>query len=127
MNKFKLGIYAPFVKVFIIRGIGYNAELVDCDTTNENLNEFYCERYLSLRVGHSFPLYKPIPNYIGIKIFYKERKLVIYGFNTNFVSNFAKIIFNLRVPSVYTGRGIRLKKGYHIRKLGKKDIRKGKI
>jgi ribosomal protein L6P/L9E len=53
--------------------------------------------------------------------------LVIYGFNNNFVSNFAKNVFNLRIPSVYTGRGIRLKKGYHIRKLGKKDIRKGKI
>jgi ribosomal protein L6P/L9E len=120
-----IGSYAPFVKTFVIRGIGYQADIIENDGTNQI--EFPYVRYLSLRVGHSFHLYKPIPNYIGIKVSHKDRKLVIYGANKNQVSNFAKLIFNLRPPSVYTGRGIRIKRGIHRRKLGKKDIRKGKV
>lgn len=119
-----LGSYAPFTKTFVIRGIGYQADVIE----NEQLTsvEFPYNRYLSLRVGHSFLVYKPIPNYIGVKVSHKDRKLVIYGANKEQVSNFAKVVFKLRPPSVYTGRGIRIKKGLHRRKLGKKDIRKGK-
>lgn len=119
-----LGSYAPFVKIFIIRGIGYQASVIENDVAN--LVEFPYNRYLSLRVGHSFLVYKPIPNYIGVKVSKKDRKLVIYGAVKEQVANFAKVIFKLRPPSVYTGRGIRIKKGMHRRKLGKKDIRKGK-
>lgn len=118
------GSYAPFVKTFIIRGIGYQASIMENSLASK---EFPYSRYLSLRVGHSFNLYKPIPNYIGVKISHKDRKLVIYGSNKEQVSNYAKVIFKLRQPSVYTGRGIRVKKGFHRRKLGKKDIRKGKV
>lgn len=118
-----LGSYAPFVKTFIIRGIGYQASVIDNDITN---SEFPYSRYLSLRVGHSFLVYKPIPNYIGVKVSKKDRKLVLYGAVKEQVANFAKVIFKLRPPSIYTGRGIRIKKGMHRRKLGKKDVRKGK-
>jgi len=119
-----LGAYAPFTKTFMIRGIGFQADVIDNYT---NSNEFPYSRYLLLRVGHSFLIYKSIPNYIGVKVSKKDRKLVIYGANKEQVSNFAKEIFKLRPPSVYTGRGIRIKKGLHRRKLGKKDIRKGKV
>lgn len=119
-----LGLQAPYVKVFVIRGIGYQADIVE---DVELSSEFVYNRYLSLRVGHSFLINKPIPEYIGIKIHKKDRKLVIYGTNKEQVSNYAKSVYNLRPPSVYTGRGIRIKKGLHRRKLGKKDIRKGKV
>lgn len=117
-----LGTHAPFAKTFIIRGIGYQTGVVD----NIPSKEFPYTRYLILRVGHSFNLYKPIPNYIGVRISHKDRKLVVYGASKEQVSNYARVIFKLRPPSVYTGRGIRIKKGNHRRKLGKKDIRKGK-
>lgn len=113
----------PFVKVFIIRGIGYQADVVEVPITTDFSNK----RYLSLRLGHSALICCPIPEYIGVKIAHKDRKLVIYGFNKEQVSNFAMTIFKIRPPSVYTGRGVRIKKGLHRRKLGKKDIRKGKV
>jgi large subunit ribosomal protein L6 len=119
-----LGTYAPFTKTFMIRGIGFQADVID---NPKNSNEFPYSRYLLLRVGHSFLIYKSIPNYIGVKVSKKDRKVVVYGADKNQVSNFAKEIFKLRQPSVYTGRGIRIKKGLHRRKLGKKDIRKGKV
>jgi ribosomal protein L6P/L9E len=121
-----LGVYSPFIKVFVIRGIGYQVDVVE-NTLDNDIEEFPYERYLSLRVGHSFHLYIPIPNYIGVKVSYKDRKLVVYGANKEYVANFAKAVFKMRPPSVYTGRGIRIKKGMHRRKLGKKDIRKGKV
>ena len=119
-----LGAYAPFTKTFMIRGIGFQTDVID---NYANSNEFPYSRYLLLRVGHSFLIYKSIPNYIGVKVSKKDRKLVIYGANKEQVSNFAKEIFKSRPPSIYTGRGIRIKKGSHRRKLGKKDIRKGKV
>jgi ribosomal protein L6P/L9E len=82
---------------------------------------------LSLRVGHSFHLYIPIPNFIGVKITKKDRKLIIYGFFKSQVANFTRYIYSFRPPSVYTGRGIRYKKVSPRRKLGKKDIRKGRF
>lgn len=122
-----LGSYAPFTKTFIIRGIGYQADIVENRLTGLEVNEFPYNRYLSLRVGHSYHLYIPVPDFVGIKVSHKDRKLTIYGANKEQVANFAKNIFKLRLPSVYTGRGIRIKKGMHRRKLGKKDIRKGKV
>jgi len=121
----EFGVNAPFVKVFIIKGIGYQASVI---YNNKNLvSEFLSKRYLFMRIGHSFNLYKIIPNYVGIKVLYKDRKVVVYGFNKNIVLNFAKILYNIKPPSVYTGRGIRIKKFNYKRKLGKKDIKKGKI
>lgn len=122
-----LGSYAPFTKTFIIRGIGYQADIVENSLTGTEVKEFPYSRYLSLRVGHSYHLYIPVPDFVGIKVSHKDRKLTIYGANKEQVANFAKNIFKLRLPSVYTGRGIRIKKGMHRRKLGKKDIRKGKV
>lgn len=119
-----LGTYAPYTKTFIIRGIGFQADIID---NVSNSTEFSSKRYLLLRVGHSFLIYKSVPNYIGVKVSKKDRKVVIYGVNKEQVSNFSSEIFKLRPPSVYTGRGIRIKKGLHRRKLGKKDIRKGKV
>lgn len=122
-----IGSYAPFVKTFVIRGIGYQADIIENELLGSVVKEFPYNRYLSLRVGHSYNLYIPIPDYIGIKVSHKDRKLVIYGANKEKVANFAKKIWKLRLPSVYTGRGIRIKKAMHRRKLGKKDIRKGKV
>lgn len=148
-----------FRNVFIIRGIGYRAQLVTSNhlavsqvlsaefnflpdrsllshrlcrglvhkTNSFNDSEFIYPKYLSVRVGYSYNLYLPIPDFIGIKIGKKDRKLTIYGSHKQLVSNFSKLVYNFRPPSVYTGRGIRFKKIIHRRKLGKKDIRKGRF
>lgn len=123
------GIDAPYINVLIVKGIGYQAELVENDIKIPiiNIKEFKHERYLSLRVGHSYIIYLPLPEYLGIKILHKDRKIIVFGFDKNKVCNFSNYIYKLRPPSVYTGRGIRIKKKNHRRKLGKKDIKKGKI
>jgi ribosomal protein L6P/L9E len=119
-------LYAPFVKSFIIRGIGYQADIIE-NNSKDNKNEFFYERYLSLRVGHSFNLYKPVPNDVGVAVKHKNRKVVVYGYDKNKVSVFSNEIYQSRPPSVYTGRGIRKKGFSHIRKVGKKDGKKGKL
>jgi large subunit ribosomal protein L6 len=78
-------------------------------------------------VGYSYSVYLPVPNYIGIKVGKKERKLIIYGFSKDQVATFARRIYFLRPPSIYTGRGVRYKGKAARRKLGKKDIRKGRF
>lgn len=130
-KNFLWGIFVPFVKVFILRGIGYQASIIENFFTKtidriERL-DFPFNRYLLLRVGHSFCLYIPLPLYTGVLVKYKDRKVIIYGPYKDHTFNFASTIGNHRFPSVYTGRGIRSKGYPHIRKLGKKDIRKGRI
>jgi large subunit ribosomal protein L6 len=89
--------------------------------------EFFSARYLLIRVGYSYSVYLPVPNYVGIKISKKDRKLVMYSHSVEQVTTFAQCIYSLRSPSVYTGRGIRYKGCLPRRKLGKKDIRKGRF
>lgn len=114
----------PYSKSFIIRGIGYQADTLE----NNNLfnHEFKYNRYLLLRVGHSFQLSKPLVNNLGLKVSYKNRKIIIYSSDKNQTANFSNNIFLSRTPNTYTGRGIRIKKGLHRRKVGKKD-KKGKV
>jgi len=90
-------------------------------------NEFPEKRYLIVRVGYSYMTYLPIPDFVGILVSKKDRKLVVYSQSKSLASVFAQSVFNLRKPSVYTGRGIRLKKFSHRRKIGKKDVRKGRV
>jgi ribosomal protein L6P/L9E len=68
----------------------------------------------------------PIPNQIGVRVLKKDRKLIIYGASKVLVADFARKLYNYHRPSVYTGRGVRYKKGVVRRKLGKKDVRKGR-
>jgi large subunit ribosomal protein L6 len=127
-NNALFGSISPFQVVFIIRGIGYRAILINKMESNDfQLKEFFSVRYLLIRVGFSYSVYLPIPDYIGIKVSKKERKLVIYGFSNDQVATFSHLVYSLRVPSVYTGRGIRYKGCLPRRKLGKKDIRKGRF
>jgi ribosomal protein L6P/L9E len=114
-------------KSFIIRGIGYQASLLENSELNYINKEFKYTKYLVLRVGHSIHKYYPIPNNINVLIKHKNRKVVIYGFNKTLVSDYSKYIYLMRSPNVYTGRGIRIKKGNHRRKVGKKDGKKGKL
>jgi ribosomal protein L6P/L9E len=125
-----------FTKSFIIRGIGYRAQVVSNNwlhKANSNelkqvaSHEFPSSRYLVARVGYSSLVWLPIPNHLGVVISKKDRKMVLYSVDRSVVSVFARSVYNLRPPSVYTGRGIRVKKFSHRRKVGKKDARKGKF
>lgn len=128
MEKFnenkKLGHFSPFVKSFLIKGMGYQAEIIE---NTADIKEFPYNRYLSLRVGHSYNIYKPVPNDIGINIGNKGRKIVVFGFDKDRVSTFSKSIYKCRVPGIYTGDGVRIKGFKHLRKIGKKDGKKGKV
>jgi ribosomal protein L6P/L9E len=118
-------ITSPYVKSFLIKGMGYNVELVE--NIGGSKQEFPYLRYISMRLGHSYNIYKPIPDQIGVIVGNKGRKLVIFGFDKNKVSTFANQIYKNRVPGIYTGDGVRIKGFSHIRKIGKKDGKKGKV
>jgi ribosomal protein L6P/L9E len=119
------GSLVPFATSVLIRGIGYKVSLVTC-RLDQPVNEFCSPRYLLMRVGYSYLVYAPLPDYLGVKISYKNRKLTMFGQVKQEVMAFANYLYQLRRPSVYTGRGIRFKGRVVPRKLGKKDSRKGK-
>ena len=126
INNFKWGAHSSFVKIMVIRGIGYRAFYIINDIDNEENNDIKFSRYLVIRAGHTRDLCVGLPRGIVIKISKKERKLVISGNSKSLVSKVAKSIVNYRKPSVYTGRGVRVKGKKQLRKAGKKDKQKGK-
>ena len=128
------GRYSAHLSVMIIRGIGYRAFLVVNDfSRNENAEEqnhlfyeFPYNRYLIIRAGHTDDMYQALPSILFVKISKKDRKLVIFSRSLLCVKQLSKYVIKYRLPSVYTGRGVRSKGIKHIRKAGKKDKQKGK-
>ena len=144
-----------FTKNIIIRGIGYRAFIIINDfSLNYLLNsafilhkrelyfsrlaslaseatqttkfDFPNTRYLMVRAGHTRDLYLPLSGNTFVKTSKKDRKLTIASSNNVVAANMAKQLWLYRRPSVYTGRGVRLKHIRSVRKAGKKDKQKGK-
>ncbi len=143
-----------FVKTLIVRGIGYRAfalkndllgiissqsfinstRLVFTDFTLDEAQEMSqaaalelpADRYLCIRAGHTADLYTPINVGIDCITSKKDRKLAIVSTDKRLASNLAKIVHLYRSPSVYTGRGVRIKHVRPVRKAGKKDKQKGR-
>jgi len=68
----------------------------------------------------------PLHSNIFIKTSKRDRKLVIYGSNKQQINNLSHIIYNYRIPSAYTGRGVRRKHIKPLRKAGKRDKQRGR-
>jgi ribosomal protein L6P/L9E len=134
---------APFNQVIIIRGIGYRIYVVQNDfkvADNLILNnysnidllyniiayEFPYYRYLIIRAGHASDLYLPIPKTLLLKISKRDRKAVFISNDKLSLGYFVSNIIKYRSPSIYTGRGIRVKHKIQFKKAGKKDKQKGK-
>ena len=145
-----------FAKTLIIRGIGYRAFALKNDllsfvtSPNENfINstrplfsdialyeaqelsqvgnfEFSNSKYLAVRAGHTKDLYLPLRHQISCLTLKKDRKLVIASIDKIAAANLANSIYLYRPPSVYTGRGVRVKHVNIVRKAGKKDKQKGR-
>lgn len=149
-------VTTPFQQSFIIRGVGYRSSVVPTSLNDKNaesyLNlvnyssyhqtlsdkyttqldkankyEFPAYNYLMLRLGHSAPIYYPIPSHVKVKIMKKDRKLTLMSQDAGFLAVLSHFVYKFRPPSVYTGRGVRFKGLSVRRKLGKKDIRKGRF
>jgi len=88
--------------------------------------EFPSSRYLSVRAGHTMDLYMPLSSKVKCVTSKKDRKLTILSENKILSSNLAKTVHLYRAPSVYTGRGVRIKHVRPVRKAGKKDKQKGR-
>ena len=83
-------------------------------------------QYLVVRAGHTKDIFMPLNKRVKTHISKKDRKLVVSAQYKMEATNLSKLIWLYRTPSVYTGRGIRAKHIYHLRKVGKKDKQKGK-
>lgn len=124
------GDYTPYCYTIIVRGIGYRAFNLQNDFTNQTKNkhgrEFVFNSYLVIRAGHTSDLYVGLPAGLKCYITKKDRKLVFISHLKERVGYFATSIARYRLPSPYTGRGLRTKKLAVVRKAGKKDKQKGK-
>ena len=144
-----------FVKTLIVRGIGYRAFALANDflgkktvsqTFVESLRpvysnvpvedfqeitqvgnfEFSSPRYLMVRAGHTRDLSLRLHTLVTCAARKKDRKLVIASEDKILASNLARFVHLYRAPSVYTGRGVRIKHVKPLRKAGKKDKQRGK-
>jgi len=94
------------------------SKIVSFDLQNRN--------YLMLRAGHTNDLCLPLNSAAKAVNSKKNRKLVVISNVQGISSNTAKQLWTYRRPSVYTGRGVRIKHVKPIKKAGKKDKQKGK-
>jgi ribosomal protein L6P/L9E len=62
---------------------------------------------LKFKLGYSTPYYLTIPKGIKVSI-YKQRKIVVFGVNEQYIKNFIYIIRSLKWPDVYKQKGIKL-------------------
>lgn len=135
-----------FIKILIIRGIGYRAfalmyqqsfnqnevnnfQINDNNTNSRDLSNLYnhnYKRYIIIRAGHTLDLIQPISKNIFAITFKRERKLIIFGLDKQLINKISKDLYKYRSPSAYTGRGVRQKHFKVLRKEGKKDKQKGK-
>jgi large subunit ribosomal protein L6 len=103
-NKIK-GVTRGFLIYLKIVGIGYRANLI-----NDKL---------TLKLGYSHDILYKIPT--SIKLFLLEPTVIcIFGIDKNQITQIAAKIRNLRRPSVYKGKGIRLINEKILMKQGKK-------
>jgi ribosomal protein L6P/L9E len=148
-------VVQQFVKTLVVRGIGYRAFALKNDIVSAAISsrafvestrplhaghdfdeaqeisqvcnfEFPANRYLSVRAGHTRDLYLPLGSKIRCLTSKKDRKLAILSSNKILSANLAKSVHLYRTPSVYTGRGVRVKHIRPLRKAGKKDKQKGR-
>jgi len=127
-RSFTWGQKECYVHVLVFRGIGFRASFLVNNAVGKNGTEaveFSYSRYLLIRAGHTIELVQPVPRGIFAKIVKKDRKLVIFGKNKGLVKFFASSLCKYRLPSLYTGRGIRQKSIKVLRKV-RKDKQKQK-
>jgi len=144
-----------FAKTLIVRGIGYRAFALSNDLLNKKIFssafveslrpiyssiqideskelsevgnfEFSQSRYLMVRAGHTRDLILPMHSQVRCVTKKKDRKLVIISEDKILAGNLARFVHLYRAPSVYTGRGVRMKHLKPLRKAGKKDKQRGK-
>jgi hypothetical protein len=87
-----------FVKLFL-KGLGFRMKV---QTSVDNF------LYLELKLGFSHLNVIKVPS--TLKLFLKKNSIVVSGFSRNLVGNFTRLIYNLRYPNCYTGKGFRYKK-----------------
>jgi hypothetical protein len=90
-------------------------------------NDLIGPRMLHLSMGHAYDEYLPLPGDFGLKQRKRGRKLIFGGQDLVALKDWTEGIFRYRRPSVYTGRGVRKKRAYVRRKLGKRDARRNRI
>jgi ribosomal protein L6P/L9E len=88
--------------------------------------EYTFHSYLVIRAGHIQDMYLGLFNNMLGYITKKDRKLILIANNKENINYLGTFVTAYRKPSVYTGRGLRIKKIIVIRKAGKKDKQKGK-
>ena len=67
-------------------------------------------KFLIIRAGNTLDRVIPLPKFVFIKGNKKERKIIIYGPSKIIIRNMARLVYTMRPPSLYTGRGVKFKR-----------------
>lgn len=75
------------------------------------------------KIGYNKCLFFLLPLDLRIMITgRKKRGFIIFGMNKLLVTTISKILLQLRIPNIYTGKGIRIRGQRFVRKVGKKSL-----
>lgn len=103
-----LSIYSGWSKKLRLIGIGYKI--------------YYSKNLIILKIGYSNYIICLLPYELRILITgRKKRSYTLFGINKLLFGIILKFILCLRIPNVYTGKGIRLRGFFFTRKAGKKS------
>ena len=104
VNNMVEGVEKGFVKVLIVEGVGYRANLA--------------KSTLTLSVGYSNPVEFLLPEGISAEVD-KDNKISVSGIDKELVGLTAARIRDIRKPEPYKGKGIRYADERIVRKVGK--------
>ena len=85
-----------FVIRLFLKGVGYKV----LRSRNKIYNHIY-----RFELGYSVTRYFFVPHNVYTK--HRRDRILLFGFNKNFVVRTAKLLINLKNPDVYKGKGVR--------------------
>lgn len=101
-----IGLNLGFTTNLIFRGVGFRVEMLD-------------KNFLKLKLGFSHFVFFKIPKQIQI-FSPKKTRLILKGFNRQFLNQFSAKICSFKFPDAYKGKGILVKNQILYLKKGKK-------
>jgi large subunit ribosomal protein L6 len=109
INNMIVGVNEGFQKTLILKGVGYNAKMVN--------------NKIVFNLGFSHTIEKDIPQSIKVNIEKQGQKIIISSISKHDTGLFAAQIRSLKVPEPYLGKGIRYENEVIIKKVGKTNTK----
>lgn len=84
---------------------------------------YHATNLLVFKIGYNRSIIFLLPFDLRINVTgRKKRGFIVFGINKLFLTLMSKLLLQLRIPNIYTGKGIRVRGTLFIRKVGKKTL-----